>query len=151
MRGRPSIRLLVQPGEMPAYQQPQNDGGFSGSQNLPASPTGVPQHDDGGLHKSPGRPQVMVSLQDSETPPPMGTLQSWLFEGGARAWHVEPRGGHTVPVWGVSRGMEAPPQTVQIIWEIFGRAEVDLFTSEDNSYCSIFFLEGTGCAGPELA
>lgn len=52
VRGHPGIRLLVQPGEMPAYQQPRNDAIVSGSQNLPASPTGVPQHDDDGLHKS---------------------------------------------------------------------------------------------------
>ncbi|XP_016324529.1 uncharacterized protein LOC107674898 [Sinocyclocheilus anshuiensis] len=37
------------------------------------------------------------------------------------------------------------PQTVRRIWEIFGKAEVDLFASEDNSHCPIFF-EGKGCA-----
>ncbi len=31
------------------------------------------------------------------------------------------------------------PQMVQRIWEIFGRAEVDLFASEDNSHCPTFF------------
>ncbi|KAL0153346.1 hypothetical protein M9458_051342 [Cirrhinus mrigala] len=31
------------------------------------------------------------------------------------------------------------PQMVQIIWEIFGKAEVDLFTPEDNSYCPTYF------------
>ncbi|XP_016333453.1 uncharacterized protein LOC107681650 [Sinocyclocheilus anshuiensis] len=31
------------------------------------------------------------------------------------------------------------PQTVQRIWEIFGKAEVDLFASEDNSHCPIYF------------
>ncbi len=31
------------------------------------------------------------------------------------------------------------PQTVQKIWEVFGKAEVDLFTSKDNSHCAIYF------------
>lgn len=54
----------------------------------------------------------MVSLQDSEMPPPLGTVQSGLFEGSAHTRHVEPRGGHALPVRGVSNGMEAPPQMV---------------------------------------
>ncbi|XDV15445.1 hypothetical protein PO909_015540 [Leuciscus waleckii] len=31
------------------------------------------------------------------------------------------------------------PQTVQLIWSIFGEAEVDLFASEDNARCRTFF------------
>ncbi len=31
------------------------------------------------------------------------------------------------------------PQTVQRIWEIFGKAEVDLFALEDNSYCPTYY------------
>ena len=31
------------------------------------------------------------------------------------------------------------PQTVQKIWEVFGRAEIDLFASKDNSHCPIYF------------
>ncbi len=30
------------------------------------------------------------------------------------------------------------PLAVQIIWEVYGRARVDLFASEDNSHCPIF-------------
>ncbi len=33
------------------------------------------------------------------------------------------------------------PQTVQRIWELFGRAEVDLFASKDNSHCPTYFLK----------
>ncbi len=33
--------------------------------------------------------------------------------------------------------------TVQRIWEVFGRARVDLFASEDNSYCPIYFMKST--------
>ncbi|KAL0200336.1 hypothetical protein M9458_003523, partial [Cirrhinus mrigala] len=31
------------------------------------------------------------------------------------------------------------PQTVQKIWEVFGKAEVDLFASEDNSHCPKYY------------
>ncbi|MGL5783728.1 MAG: hypothetical protein ACRCXW_14550, partial [Plesiomonas shigelloides] len=31
------------------------------------------------------------------------------------------------------------PQTVLKIWEIFGKAEVDLFASESNSHCPTYF------------
>ncbi|KAI2649342.1 hypothetical protein H4Q32_020596 [Labeo rohita] len=30
-------------------------------------------------------------------------------------------------------------QMVQRIWEIFGKAGVDLFASEDNSYCPVYY------------
>ncbi len=33
--------------------------------------------------------------------------------------------------------------TVQKIWEIFGKARVDLFASKDNSHCPIFFAGST--------
>ncbi len=31
------------------------------------------------------------------------------------------------------------PQVVQEIWEIFGKAEVDLFASKDNSHCLTYY------------
>ncbi len=34
------------------------------------------------------------------------------------------------------------PQTVQEIWGIFGRPEVDLFPSEDNTHCQNYFSKG---------
>ncbi len=56
----------------------------------------------------------------------------------------------------LSRGKVAPgewalhPQTVQEIWLVFGRAEVDLFASEDNSHCPTYF-DTARCSGPRLA
>ncbi len=35
------------------------------------------------------------------------------------------------------------PLAVQKIWQVFGRARVDLFASEDNSHCPIFFTKCT--------
>lgn len=68
--GRPA-RLLVQPRAMPKYQLPRNDGGFPGDGSILFLHHARPfrQHDGGGLHKLPGRPKVMVSLQYSETAP----------------------------------------------------------------------------------
>jgi hypothetical protein len=34
------------------------------------------------------------------------------------------------------------PQTVQLIWSIFGESEVDLFASEYNARCQTFFSKG---------
>ncbi len=41
------------------------------------------------------------------------------------------------------------PLVVQRIWEVFGRARVDLFASEDNSYCPIFFTKSTDALAHE--
>ncbi len=38
---------------------------------------------------------------------------------------------------------------VQKIWEVFGRARVDLFASEDNSHCPIFFTKSTDALAHE--
>ncbi len=35
------------------------------------------------------------------------------------------------------------PLAVQKIWEVFGRARVGIFASEDNSHCPIFFTKST--------
>ncbi|XDV49519.1 hypothetical protein PO909_018753 [Leuciscus waleckii] len=54
----------------------------------------------------------------------------------------------------LSRGNVPPgewslhPQVVQLVWSTFGRAEVDLFASEDNAHCPTYF---TKSAGPRLA
>ncbi len=41
------------------------------------------------------------------------------------------------------------PLVVQRIWEIFGRARVDLFASKDNSHCQIFFTRSTDALANE--
>ncbi len=40
-----------------------------------------------------------------------------------------------------ARTLALHPLAVQKIWEVFGRARVDLFASEDNSHCPIFFTK----------
>ncbi len=41
------------------------------------------------------------------------------------------------------------PLAVERIWEVFGRARVDLFASEDNSHCPIFFTKSTDALAHE--
>ncbi len=41
------------------------------------------------------------------------------------------------------------PLTVQRIWEIFGKAQIDLFASKDNSHCPIFFTRSTDALAHE--
>ncbi len=41
--------------------------------------------------------------------------------------------------------------TIQRIWEIFGRARVDLFASKDNSHCPIFFTRSTDALAHEFS
>lgn len=59
----------------------------------------------------------MVSLQD-KTPPPMGSVQSGLTEGSARAKHTEPGSGHADLEQCISRRMETSPPN--------GKAKADL-------------------------
>ncbi len=41
------------------------------------------------------------------------------------------------------------PLTVQKIWEVFGRAQVDLFASKGNSHCPIYFTRSTDALAHE--
>ncbi len=41
------------------------------------------------------------------------------------------------------------PLSVQKIWEVFGRARVNLFASKGNSHCSIFFTESMNALAHE--
>ncbi len=41
------------------------------------------------------------------------------------------------------------PLAVQKIWQVYGRARVNLFASEDNSHCPIFFSKSTDALAHE--
>ncbi len=43
------------------------------------------------------------------------------------------------------------PQVAQMIWNVFGRAEVDHFALEDNSHCPVYLLRGKRCSVPQVA
>ncbi len=38
-----------------------------------------------------------------------------------------------------------------MIWNVFGRAEVDLFALEDNSHCPVYLLRGKRCSVQRVA
>ncbi len=42
------------------------------------------------------------------------------------------------------------PQTVQKIWKTFGKAEVDLFASKDNSHCPTYYSKDRDAVTPRL-
>ncbi len=89
----------------------------------------------GGLYQPPRRPQVMSPSQDDSTSPVSGTERTLSL----RAVHVPGRLNKGTDM--LSRNNVASvewilhPQTVQMIWSVFGKAEVDLFTSKDNCHC----------------
>lgn len=76
------------------------------------------------------------ALEDGKMPLFMGTVQPVLIEGSLQA---EPRSGHVGRIH---------HQVAQIIWNVFGDAEVDLFALEDNSYCPVYLLR---CSVPQVA
>ncbi len=49
----------------------------------------------------------------------------------------------------VSEEWTLHPLSVLKIWEVFGRARVELFASEDNSHCPIFFTKSTDALAHE--
>lgn len=99
----------------------------------------IQQYDTDGLNKPPRWSQVVAFIRVGEVPPHMGTEQPALSEDIAHAGQVEPWSRHIVLGWRDSRVMESTPQMFQMIWDIFRNAEVNLFASEDNSHCKIYF------------
>ncbi len=73
----------------------------------------------------------------------MGSEQSALTEGDTCAGQNEPRSRHVVKEQYLFREMNAPPTRGSENLEVFGIARVDLFASEDNSHCQIFFTRST--------
>ncbi len=71
----------------------------------------------------------------------MGSEQSELTEGDACAGQNEPRSRHVVEEQCLFRGMDAPPARGLENLGSLGRARVDLFSSEVNSHCPIFFTK----------
>ncbi len=85
-------------------------------------------------YKLPRQAYLETPFRDVKTPLGVGVSQPVVIEGSTCARHIEPRSSN-VP----SEEWILHPQTVQKIWEIFGKAEVDLFASKDNSHCPIYF------------
>lgn len=70
----------------------------------------------------------------------VGQCKSSLHQGSLCPWSPKLQGGHAV------QGRYSPlgewrlhPQMVQLIWSLFREAEIDLFASEENTRCLLFF------------
>ncbi len=145
MQRQTDLRYLVREGVGPAHKLPRNASNVPGLSILPAGHTGTPcasmlrQEVRGVIHKSPGRPHLEATLHAGERPSCVGSKQSALTEGDACARQVEPWSRHVAKEQHLLRGMNASSErNLQKIWEVCGRARVDLFASEDNSHCQSF-------------
>lgn len=119
----------------PTYQLHKNNGCFYNSQSLISSPEGAcphltGQHDSGVLHKLPRQCQVVASLRNVEASPHMGTVQSAFLEVSAPGGQIEPES--RPDAMGSLQGNR--DSTHKLFWDIFGKTEVKLFSSVENSY-----------------
>ncbi len=140
------VRLLVDPQPTPTYQLPRNDGGLSGLENFPAGLEGAPhpgplgQHDSCSLYQSPRWCQVMSPVQDDSTSSVLGTKQTPLITSGSCAGQIESGSGYVVQRQCSSKEVEVTPSVgsndLVGLWQ---RKKVDLFASEDNYHCPIYF------------
>ncbi len=97
------------------------------------------QHVRGVLYKSPGRCLLEAPLYSGRAPSGMGSAQLRSL----RAAHLPGRlnqGADMLSRSNVpSEEWMLHPQVVQKIWKTFGKAEVDLFASKDNSHCPTYY------------
>ncbi|XP_051946656.1 uncharacterized protein LOC127618313 [Xyrauchen texanus] len=136
---------MVSSGKAPSHKLSGNDSGRVRARALPPDHSGSPrpgplgQQVCGILSKPSGRCQIQEPLPSDETHTELVPAPPALAEGDARARPPERRPRQTVQRQYSPREWSLHAQTVQTLWRIFGRAEIDLFASEENSHCPIFF------------
>ncbi|KAI2659229.1 Gag-pol polyprotein [Labeo rohita] len=140
-----SFRPLDESRSRDSHQLPGDAGSVSSPSLLLARSEGTPcagplgQHDGGVLYKSPGGTFLQAPLHSSEGPSGVGSAQPVFTEGNARTRQTN-QGADMLSRSNVPSGeWTLHPQAVQKIWEVFGKAEVDLFASEDNSHCPMYY------------
>ncbi len=154
MRGQTDLRSVVRGGIDPAHRLLRNASSMSGLSILPTGHMGTPcastlrQQVRGVIHKSPGRPHLEATLHAGERPSCVGPEQSALathvpgkIKQGA---NILSRNNVTSEEWTLHR------LTVQKIWEIFGKARVNLRLQRQLSLPNLFYKEH-GCPGPRMA
>ncbi|CAM4615546.1 unnamed protein product [Leuciscus chuanchicus] len=77
--------------------------------------------------------QARLALRTSVVPGQTTLTQSNVYSRGQKCG-----GRHPVEAGAEARGMETPPETVELIWREFGQAEVDLFASHENTHCPLW-------------
>ncbi len=93
----------------------------------------------GFVHKSPGWHSLQGFVQAGNESPAMGGLSPPIHQSSAHPQSPEPRGRHAFEEGDPSREMEVAPESVRMIWNRYGRAEVDLFATSENAHCPLFF------------
>ncbi len=143
VRRQTDLRPLVEDGERLPHQLLGNASSLSSLPVFPAGPNRTPcadslrQHVRGVLYKSPGRCLLEAPLYSGRAPSGMGSAQPVLAEGST---HRLNQGGDMLSRSNVpSEEWMLHPQVVQKIWKTFGKAEVDLFASKDNSHCPTYY------------
>lgn len=79
--------------------------------------------------------------------PLVGQCKSSLHQDSLRPWSPKFQGSHAVQGgYSPLGGWRLHPQMVQLICSLFREAEIDLFASEENTRCLLFFsLTGMRC------
>ncbi|KAK9975285.1 hypothetical protein ABG768_023338, partial [Culter alburnus] len=97
-------------------------------------------YDSGVIFKPPGRSLVQPLMRSGETSSGMGSSEASVAQSDSCSWQEQSGRRHVVTEHVVpSDEWMLHPKVVLKIWEFFGRAEIDLFASEDNSHCPTFF------------
>ncbi len=94
-----------------------------------------------GLIKPPRRFKVAHPGQACASSSPLVPRQVPLFEGGSRSGSTEPGGRFSVETEAQAGGMECwTVRRYLQIWDLFGKAKVDLFASQESSQCPALVL-----------
>ncbi len=143
-----------------AYKLPGTQGCLPGFEVFSPRSRGVSYHSQDGQYggKPPRRFKVAHPGQACAPPSPSVPRQVPLFEGGSRSGSTEPGGRFSVEDRSSSQGeWMLNRQTVSQIWDLFGKAEVDLFASQESSQCPLWFslsfptTLGHRCVRPPMA
>ncbi len=145
MRWQTSLRDMVRNGEVVAHKLSgalcctPSARVLSPRHSSPSRSHQDGQHDSGSIYKSPRRCKLATTAVAGERPPSVGRLTPPLHPGSTcprTPEHVTDllsRGGVIHGEWRLHS------LTVNMIWSVFGRAEMDLFASAENTHCPLFY------------
>ncbi len=112
---------------------------FSSSASGEAGDCSFRQHNSRVIHKSPGRCTFSIATQESPGSPVMGTCSRGVPEGctlagrGQRSSRPLVKGCPRPGEWRLH------PALIQAIWLRFRKAKVDLFATQENTHCPLWY------------
>ncbi len=127
-----------------AHKLPGTQGCLPGFDLFSPRSLGASYHSQNGQyggcvpHKPSGRFTVAHPGQACAPSSPLVPGQVPLFEGSSRSGNTEPCGRFSVETE-AQAGRMLNRQTISQIWDLFGKAEVDLFASQESSQCPLWF------------